>query len=213
MSARLTEQLLEHVARASVSDEVESDDDLIRVWQDELREAVEKIELYRSDAGVAKTFRADAKHTEASLAQLPSRIASRRSEIAYELWSKEHLAAFREIPVTSRDKSFASVTKTDLEALAPELHRAIPLKSALWADWSVWNFRRHRLSRFKALPAEAVHRARGSLQHFERLEVWQAVGMADPWLVGAIQTPTGKERFYLLFDWGLETTLDRELLR
>ncbi len=49
--------------------------------------------------------------------------------------------------------------------------------------------------------------------HFERVEVWQAVGMADPWLVGVLRTPSGRERFYMLYDWGLEGTLDRDLLR
>jgi len=213
VSGRLTEQLLEDAARSSVSDEVESDDDLVRVWQDELRDAKEKIEAYRSDDHLARTFRADARHTEAVLAQLPGRIAARRSEIAYDQWASVNLDGFLEIPVASRDKHFVSIPKGDLERLAPELSKAIPKKSALWADWSVWNFQRHRLHRAKALPAEAVRRARGSLQHFERLEVWQAVGTADPWLVGVMTTPTGRERFYLLFDWGLETTLDRELLR
>lgn len=112
-----------------------------------------------------------------------------------------------------RYRTFASVPKARLELLAPELARAIPTKSVLWEDWSVWNFKRHRLNRFKALPAEAVQRVRRSLRDFERLEVWQAVGMADPWLVGVMATPTGSERFYLLYDWGLETTLDRDLWR
>lgn len=213
MSARLTEQWLEQAAQRSVSDEVESDDNLVRLWQDELREAAEKMETYRSDREVARAFRADARHTEALLAELPRRIATRRAEIAYELWARENLVTFQEIPVLSKDRSFASIPKVDLARLAPELAREIPKKSALWADWTVWNFRRHRLDRFKALPAEAVQRARGSLMHFERVEVWQAVGMADPWLVGVMRTPTGDERFYLLYDWGLEATLDRELLR
>lgn len=213
MSARLTEQLAEQAAKASVSDEIESDDNLVRLWQDELREAKEKRDVYESDAGLEKAFRADAKHTESVLAELPQRIATRRAEIGYELWAKENLSAFHEIPVASKDKSFASVAKPALELLAPELSREIPKKSALWADWSVWNFKRHRLNRFKALPAEAVQRARGSLHHFERVEVWQAVGMADPWLVGVMRTPSGQERFHLLYDWGLETTLDRDLLR
>lgn len=213
MSANLTEQLLEQAAKASVSDEIESDDNLVRVWQDELRDANEKRQVYASDAEVERAFRADARHTQAVLATLPARIATRRAEIAYERWAKENLSAFQEIPVVSKDKSFASVPKAQLERLAPELATAIPRKSALWADWSVWNFKRHRLNRFKALPAEAVQRARGSLHYFERVEVWQAVGMADPWLVGAMRTPSGRERFYLLYDWGLETTLDRDLLR
>lgn len=213
MTARLTEQLVERAAEASVSEEMETDDDLVRTWQDELREAREKIEMYRSDAGLARTLRADVKHTEAVLQDLPTRIAARRAEIAYERWAQETLSPFTTIPVVSKDKSFASIRKAHLEVLAPELARAIPLKSVLWEDWSVWNFKRHRINRFKALPAEAVQRAQGSLAHFERVEVWQAVGMADPWLVGIMRTPAGAERFYLLYDWGLETTLDRVLMR
>lgn len=192
---------------------MESDDNMVRGWQDAWREAREKNEVYRSEPGLAKTFHADAKDTQAALTELPTRIAMRRAEIAYEEWTRSTLSAFPEIPVVSRDRTFASIPKGQLEVLSPDLARAIPKKSALWADWSVWNFKRHRLHRAKALPAEAVQRARGSLQHFERLEVWQAVGMADPWLVGITRTPSGRDRFYLLFDWGLETTLDRELMR
>lgn len=213
MSARLTEQLQVDAAQIPVSGEMASDDNLVRLWQDELREAVEKWEVYRSDEGLARALRADVKHTETVLVELPKKIAARRSEIAYEAWAEEALGAFQEIPVASKDRTFASVPKARLELLAPELAREIPKKSVLWEDWSVWNFKRHRLNRFKALPAEAVQRARGSLRHFERLEVWQAVGMADPWLVGVMATPTGSERFYLLYDWGLETTLDRDLWR
>ncbi|HKZ98400.1 MAG TPA: hypothetical protein VJ326_02240 [Thermoplasmata archaeon] len=213
MSARFTEQILEQAAQTPVSDEVESDDNLVRLWQDELREASEKMDTYRSDAGLARTFRADVKHTATVLEDRPKRIATRRAAIAYEAWAREELAAFHEIPVTSKDRTFASVPKAHLEILAPELAQEIPKKSALWADWSVWNFKRNRLNRFKALPAEAVQRARGSVRHFERVEVWQAVGMADPWLVGVMREPSGRDRFYLLFDWGLETTLDREILR
>lgn len=207
------EQFLEQAAQVSVSDEVESDDNLVRLWQDELREAREKIEVYRSDVEMARTFEADRKHTETVLQSLPQRIASRRAEILFDAWSKESLRGFIEIPVVSKDHVFASVRKEYLTLLSPELAKEIPKKSALWADWSVWNFKRHPLNRAKALPAEAVHRARGALKHFERLEVWQAVGMADPWLVGVLQAPSGEERFYLLFDWGLETTLDRDLMR
>ncbi len=206
-------QFLEQAAQVSVSDEVESDDNLVRLWQDELREAKEKIEVYRSDAGIARTFEADRKHTETVLQSLPQRIAGRRAEILFDAWAKESLRGFIEIPVVSKDHMFASVRKEYLTLLSPELAKEIPKKSALWADWSVWNFKRHSLNRAKALPAEALNRARGSLKHFERLEVWQAVGMADPWLVGLLQTPSGEERFYMLFDWGLETTLDRDLMR
>ena len=213
MTSRLTEQLVERAAKASVSEEVESDDDLVRVWQDELREAAEKMDLYRSDTGLARAFRADVRHTQVALAELPSRISARRAEIAYETWAKENLSPFTSIPVVSKDKSFASVQKAHLEVLAPELAREIPKKSVLWEDWSVWNFKRHRINRFKALPAEAVQRARGSLTHFERVEVWQAVGMADPWLVGSMRTPSGEERFYLLYDWGLETTVQSSGMR
>lgn len=213
VSAELMEQLREDAAQRPVSDEVESDDNLVRLWQDELREAREKIEVYSTDVAMARTFEADLRHTQQVLASLPARIAARRAEIAYERWAQESLVGVTEIPVVSMDRSFASVKKEYLTLLAPELAVEIPKKSRLWADWSVWNFKRHALNRAKALPAEAVRRARGSLRHFERLEVWQAVGMADPWLVGAIRTPSGRERFYLLFDWGLETTSGRDALR
>jgi hypothetical protein len=207
------EQFLEQAAQVRVSDEVESDDNLVRLWQDELREAEEKIEVYRSDAEMARTFEADMRHTKTVLESLPQRIATRRAEILFDAWTSETLRGFVEIPVVSKDHVFASVKKEYLTILSPELAKEIPKKSNLWADWNVWNFKRHTLSRAKALPAEAVHRARGSLRHFERLEVWQAVGMADPWLVGILRSPSGSERFFLLFDWGLETTLDRSLMR
>jgi hypothetical protein len=156
---------------------------------------------------------ADRDHTETVLQTLPQRIVSRRAEIAFEAWSRENLQGLTEIPVVSKDHAFASVRKEYLTLLSPELATAIPKKSALWEDWSVWNFKRHPLNRAKALPAEAVHRARNMIHQFERLEVWQAVGMADPWLVGAVTAPSGKEHFYMLYDWGLETTLDSSLLR
>lgn len=213
MSARLMEQLTTDAAQMSVSQEVESDDNLVRLWQDELREAKEKIEVYRTDAGLAQTFEADWRHTEGVLQSLPQKILARRAEIAYETWARQNLSGLPEIPVVSKDHAFASVRKEYLTLLAPELATAIPKKSALWADWSVWNFKRHPLNRAKALPAEAVHRARGALQHFERLEVWQSVGTADPWLVGVIRTPSGRERYYQLYDWGLETSAERERLR
>ncbi|HKW43349.1 MAG TPA: hypothetical protein VJP06_04095 [Thermoplasmata archaeon] len=209
MRAEPVEQLLNDAAQRPVSDELESDDNLVRLWQDELREAREKIEVYRTDGTVARTLGADVRHTEEVLATLPQRIATRRAEIAYERWASETLAGLSEIPVVSMDRSFASVRKEYLTVLAPDLAIAIPKKSRLWADWSVWNFKRNPLNRATALPAEAVHRARGSLQHFERLEVWQAVGMADPWLVGVLALPMASERFYLLYDWGTETTPDR----
>ncbi len=213
LSGQLTEQLVETAAQTPVSDARESDDNLIRLWQDELREAREKLEVYESDADTARTFEADVRHTQEVVQSLPQRILTRRAQIAYEAWANDHLRGFTEIPVVSKDRSFASVRKEYLSLLSPDLAGAIPKKSALWADWSVWNFKRHALNRAKALPAEAVHRARNALSHFERLEVWQAVGMADPWLVGMMATPEGKERFYLLYDWGLESTTDRELLR
>lgn len=213
MSAELRPQLLDEAARIPVSDEVESDDNLVRLWQDELREAREKIEIYRSNVSIARTFDADVRHTREALADLPQRIASRRAEIAYERWAQETLAGLTEIPVASKDRAFASVGKEALALLAPELAVAIPKKSRLWTDWSVWNFKRQTLARSKALPAEAIRRARGSIAHFEHLEIWEAVGMADPWLVGAVRMPTGRERFYLLFDWGLEGTRGREALR
>ncbi len=207
------EQLAETAAQTPVSDAMESDDNLVRLWQDELREAKEKLEVYASDAETARTFGADLRHTQAVLERLPQRILTRRAEIAYEAWAQDHLRGFTEIPVVSKDRSFASVRKEYLSVLAPELAVAIPKKSVLWADWAVWNFKRHALNQARALPAEAVHRARNALSHFERLEVWQAVGMADPWLVGVMATPGGKERFYMLYDWGLESTPDRESLR
>ncbi len=207
------EQLNEVVAQIPVSDEVESDDNLVRMWQDELREAQEKLDVYRSDEELARSFEADVAHTESILAALPGRILERRAQIAFEAWKREYLRALPEIPVVSKDHAFASVRKEYLTLLAPELARAIPKKSALWADWSVWNFRRQALNRATALPAEAVHRARSALKSFERLEVWQAVGTADPWLVGTLADPSGHERYFLLYDWGLETTLDRELAR
>lgn len=213
VSLQVTEQLLAQAAQTPVSEEVESDDNLVRLWQDELREARDKLEVYRSDADLARTFEADRRHTEEALQTLPRRIQDRRAEIAYAAWAREHLSGFVEIPVTSKDHLFASVRKEYLTLLSPELAAAIPKKSVLWADWSVWNFKRHPLHRATALPAEAVHRARGALRHFERLEVWQAVGMADPWLVGVMGTPGGAERYYMLFDWGLETTLDRASMR
>ncbi len=207
------EQLVEVAAQTRVSDEVESDDNLVRLWQDELREAQEKLEMYRSNAQMASAFEADLEHTRAVLQTLPQRIASRRAEIAFETWSRENLEGLTEIPVVSKDRAFASVRKEYLTLLSPELATAIPKKSALWDDWSVWNFKRHALSRARALPVEAVRRARNMLQHFERLEVWQAVGMADPWLVGVTTSPAGKDHFYMLYDWGLESTADSALLR
>ncbi len=207
------EQLAEAAAQVPVSDEVESDDNLVRLWQDELREAREKIEVYRSDADMAEAFEADRAHTEVLLRSLPDRILNRRAEIAFEAWTREHLRGLPEIPVASKDHVFASVRKEYLTLLSPELARAIPKKSALWADWSVWNFKRHALRQATALPAEAVHRARNALKHFDRLEVWQAVGMADPWLIGVVEGPSNAERYFLLYDWGLETTLDTALAR
>ena len=209
----LVEQLRIDAAQRPVSGEQESDDNLVRLWQDELREAREKLEVYRSDASASRAFGADVRHTQAVLESLPARIATRRAEIAYEQWAQETLAGLAEIPVSSMDRSFASIRKEYLTVLAPELAIAIPKKSHLWTDWSVWNFKRHRLDRAKALPAEAVHRARGSLTHFDRLEVWQAVGTADPWLVGVVRTPNGRERFYLVYDWGVETSAGRDALR
>ncbi len=207
------EQLTEAAAQVPVSDEVESDDNLVRMWQDELREAKEKIEVYRSDASMAEAFEADLEHTESLLRALPDRILSRRAEIAFDAWTRENLRGLTEIPVVSKDHAFASVRKEYLTLLAPELARAIPKKSALWADWSVWNFKRHALNRATALPAEAVHRARNALKQFDRLEVWQAVGTADPWLVGVVVGPSSSERYFLMYDWGVETTLDRALGR
>ena len=51
------------------------------------------------------------------------------------------------------------------------------------------------------------------MDHFERIEVWQAVGMADPWLVGVMHFFADRERFYLLHDWGIEASPTRVALR
>src|SRR2546422_11766842 len=59
------------------------------------------------------------------------------------------------------------------------------------------------------MPAEALRRTQASLAYFDRLEVWHAVGMADPWLVGGVRLPSRRERVYLLYDWGTETTAGR----
>lgn len=197
-------------AQKSMSEEIETDDNLVRLWQDELRDVQEKIEVYRSDGSIGRAFGADQRSARAVLATLPQRIVERRMEIAYERWAQENLAGLTEIPVASLDRRFVSVKKEDLTVLAPALAVAIPKKSRLWANWSVWNFKRHPLHRARSLPAEAVRRARGSLMHFERLEVWRAVGMADPWLVGVMRGPAGRARFYLLYEWGLETTRGRD---
>ncbi len=188
----------------------ESDDNLIRGWQDELRDAEEKLDVYRTDASLARTFDADVRHTEKTLATLSQRIAARRATIAEDTWAKETFAGLWEIPVASRDRSFVSITKEDLSRIAPRLAAEIPKKSQLWVDWTVWNFRRRAVRRANAMPAEALRRVRASLAHFDRLEVWQAVGMADPWLVGGVRLPSRRERFYLLYDWGTETTADRQ---
>ncbi|HYS99128.1 MAG TPA: hypothetical protein VEO20_00510 [Thermoplasmata archaeon] len=213
MNAGRIEKIQIEAAQTPSSDELESDDNLVRGWQDALREAHEKMETYRADASSARTFAADVRDTEAALVELPRRIASHRAEIAYNRWAKDALAGLPEIPVVSMDRAFASVRKDHLLTLAPELARAIPKKSRLWADWSVWNFKRQPLDRSTALPAEAVRLARGSMDHFERIEVWQAVGMADPWLVGVMHFFADRERFYLLHDWGIETSPTRVALR
>jgi len=194
-------------------DDLETDDDVVRAMQDELHEAEEKLEVYRSDASLAQTLDADVQHTERTLATLSQRIGTRRAEIAEESWASKTFAGLREIPVASQDRSFVSVRKEDLSRIAPRLAAEIPKKSHLWADWTVWNFRRRPVHRASAMPAEALRRTQASLAYFERLEVWHAVGMADPWLVGGVRLPSNRERFYLLYDWGTETTADREDLR
>src|SRR2546422_3875728 len=60
------------------------------------------------------------------------------------------------------------------------------------------------------MPAEALRRTQASLAYFERLEVWHAVGMADPWLVGGVRLPSRRGRVYLFYDWGTETTAERQ---
>jgi hypothetical protein len=213
MTAQRTIHLPGKPIEKSAHEDLETDDDVVRAMQEELREAEEKIEVYRSDAAIARAFEADVRHTEATLATLSGRIAARRAEIADELWAKQTFAGLPEIPVASRDRSFVSLKKDDLSRIAPHLAAAIPKKSRLWADWTVWNFRRRPLRRASAIPAEAVRRAHGSVAHFHRLEVWQAVGVADPWLVGVLRLSSGGERFCLLYDWGLEMTAGREALR
>src|SRR3989449_633135 len=194
-------------------DGLETDDDVVRAMQDELHEAEEKLEVYRSDASLARTWDADVQHTERTLATLSQRIATRRAEITEESWASETFAGLREIPVASQDRSFVSVRKEDLSRIAPRLAAEIPKKSHLWADWTVWNFRRRPVQRANAMPVEALRRTQASLAYFERLEVWHAVGMADPWLLGGVRLPSNRERFYLLYDWGTETTADRQDLR
>jgi len=197
----------------SAHDDLETDDDVVRAMQDELAEAEEKLEVYRSDASLARTLEADVLHTETTLATLSQRIAARRAEIAEESWASKTFAGLREIPIVSRDRTFVSVGKEDLSRIAPRLAAEIPKKSHLWADWTVWNFRRRPVHRANAMPAEALRRAQALLAYFERLEVWHAVGMADPWLVGSVRLPSTRERFYILYDWGTEMTADRQDLR
>src|ERR1700756_211864 len=105
------EKIQIEAARTPSFDELESDDNVVRGWQDALREAREKMETYRADASSARTFAADVRDTEAALVELPQRIASRRAEIAYEHWAKDALAGLPEIPVLSMDRTFASVRK------------------------------------------------------------------------------------------------------
>ena len=213
MTARRAIPRKARATETSALDDLETDDDVVRAMQDELHEAEEKLEVYRSDAPLARTLNADLQHTETTLATLSRRIAARRAEIAEESWASETFAGLREIPIASHDRSFASVRKEDLSLIAPRLAAEIPKKSHLWADWTVWNFRRRPVHRANAIPAEALRRAQASLAYFEQLEVWHAVGMADPWLVGGVRLPSRRERFYLLYDWGTETTADREDLR
>src|SRR6266542_3831464 len=55
----LMEQLRIDAAQRPVSGEEESDDNLVRLWQDELREAREKLDMYRSDASDRELRRED----------------------------------------------------------------------------------------------------------------------------------------------------------
>ena len=213
MTARRAIPPQARATETSALDDLETDDDVVRAMQDELHDAKEKLEVYRSDASLARTLDADVQHTETTLATLPRRIAARRAQIEEESWASETFAGLREIPIVSRDRTFVSVRKEDLSLIAPRLAAEIPKKSHLWADWTVWNFRRRPVHRANAIPAEALRRAQASLAYFEQLEVWHAVGMADPWLVGGVRLPSRRERFYLLYDWGTETTADREDLR
>ena len=89
--------------------------------QDELHEAEEKVEIYRSDSSLARTLDADVQHTERRLATLPRRIAARRAQIEEESWASETFAGLREIPIVSRDRTFVSVRKEDLSRIDPRL--------------------------------------------------------------------------------------------
>jgi hypothetical protein len=213
VTARRTIPIQARAPETSANDDLESDDDVVRTIQDELHEAEEKLGLYRSDASLARTLDADVQHTKVRLATFSRRIAARRAEIAEESWARKTFAGLQEIPVASQDRSFVSVRKEDLSRIAPRLAAEIPKKSHLWADWTVWNFRRRPVHRANAMPAKALTRVQVSLAYFERLEVWHAVGMEDPWLVGGVRLPSRRERFYLLCDWGTETTADRQDLR
>src|SRR2546425_12266185 len=183
----------------SAHDDLETDDDVVRAMQGELHEAEEKLGVYRSDASLARTLDADVQHTQTRLATLPRRIAARRAQIAEESWATETFAGLREIPIASQDRSFVSVRKEDLSLIAPRLAAEIPKKSHLWADWTVWNFRRRPVQRASAMPAEALRRTQASLPYFERLEVWHAVGMADPELVGGGRLSLNWGTLYLLY--------------
>src|SRR2546428_5980531 len=213
MTARRTIPREPRATETSAHDDWETDDDVVRAMQDELHEAEEKLEVYRSDASLARTLDTDVQQTERTLATLPRRIAARRAQIAEESWASETFAGLREIPIASRDRTFVSVRKEDLARIAPRLAAEIPKKSHLWADWTVWNFRRRPVHRASAMPAEALRRTQASLAYFERLEVWQPVGMADPWLVGGVRRPSNRGRFYPLYDWGNQTTAERGDLR
>src|SRR2546425_5022897 len=161
----------------SAHDDWETDDDVVRAMQDELHEAEEKLEVYRSDASLAQTLDTDVLHTETTLATLSQRIAARRAEIAEESWASKTFAGLREIPIVSQDRTFVSVRKEDLSRIAPRLAAEIPKKSHLWADWTVWNFRRRPVHRANAMPAEALRRGQGLLPYFERLGVLHPGGL------------------------------------
>lgn len=212
MATKSVQNVVEHVEREDVVETYESDDDLIREWQEMLMEAREKLAAYSSDPELARQCRSDRKAARKLLISLPKKIAERRQEIAFDEWRSTQLSHLQQIEVVSKDRGFSSISRENLERLSPDLVRMLDGKFRWWETLEVWNFKRHRLGRFKALPTESLSKIKGSLRHFHRLEIWQAVGTADPWLVGVVKSPLGHECFYRLYDWGVESSLDRKEL-
>src|SRR2546428_12212706 len=113
MTARRTIPREPRATETSAHDDWETDDDVVRAMQDELHEAGEKLEAYRSDAPLARTLNADLQNTETKLATLSRRIAARRAEIEGASWACENLAGIRGIQSDSHDSSFESVRTAD----------------------------------------------------------------------------------------------------